>query len=152
MDTTFWVTLGINAVVTLVLVMAAIVITPVASAKVVNFLYTRRVSRSLKQKQIELSAYERVKAFHLGTKDKQFYYVFLGTLSTGFFIASATCMIAAVVVGKAYTDERFLAGLLVGVICGLLGVLMLVGMQTTASNLENFEDYEKRVKERWPDA
>jgi ABC-type Mn2+/Zn2+ transport system permease subunit len=61
-------------------------------------------------------------------------------------------MIAAVVVGKAYTDERFLAGLLVGVICGLLGVLMLVGMQTTASNLENFEDYEKRVKERWPDA
>jgi hypothetical protein len=100
-----------------------------------------------------LANYERIKGFHLGTKDKQFYYVYLGTISIACFIASSTCLIATVIVDMANHDvERLVVGLLFGSIFGLLGILIVVGMQYTATNLENFEGYEKRVKERWPDA
>jgi hypothetical protein len=152
MDTAFWVTIGIDAVVAFVVGILGAAIAPAASAKLVNFLYARRVARSLKQKQIELRDYERIKAFHLGTKDKHFYYVYLGTFSIASFIASATCMIVAVVVGASYTDERFIIGALSGFIFGLLGILILIGMQSTANNLEDFDEYEKRIKERWSDA
>jgi hypothetical protein len=152
-DSTFWVTLAINAVLTLLLGLIAIIIAPVASAKLTDFLYTRRVSRTLKQKQKELSAYNLVKAFHQGTKDKQFYYVFLSTFAIGFFIAAAISFIlVTILAGENYFSEKYIVGFFVGCICLLLGILMLVGMRTTATNLENFNEYEKRVKDRWPDA
>ena len=155
MDTMFWITLGINAVVTLFLGVVAILIAPVASAKLSNYLYTRQVSRSLKQKQEELRNYERIKAFHLGTKDRQFYYVYLGAISSMCFIAAATCIIAlAVTDARALSDAGpvILVLFIILLFTSLMGLLILAGMKSTATNLENFEEYEKRVKERWPDA
>lgn len=153
-DPAFWITLAINAVVTLVLGVVAILITPVTVRRMISLLERRRTSRSLKQKTQELADYRRIKAFHEGKKDRYFFYVYVGTISIGFAVMAATCFIVTVLhtMREHYFLDGVIMGFVVGIICVLISVLSLVGMQYTAANLEKFDDYERRVKERWPDA
>jgi hypothetical protein len=48
MDKMSWVTIGIDAVVAFIVGVLGAAVAPSASAKVVNFFYARKVSRSLK--------------------------------------------------------------------------------------------------------
>jgi uncharacterized membrane protein YbhN (UPF0104 family) len=154
MSNEFWIGLAANAVVTIVLGVVATIIAPITAAKVANFFYARKMTRTLKLKQNELRDYERIKAFHEGKKDKVFFYVFLATVAVLFFIGASLCFIlAALGVANNYIEHvQLIIAVLIGCLCALLGMLIMAGMQKTANNLENFSDYEKRVKERWPDA
>lgn len=154
MSKEFWIGLAVNIVLTLVLGVVTYMIAPVASAKLTDFLYSRRAKRSLKQKRIELAHYHRIKAFHEGTKDKQFYYVYLAALASGAFVAAAIVFLgtAMVELHAQRNTERFFIGMFGGTFFSLIGLLLITGMYTTATRLEKFDEYEKQVKTRWPDA
>jgi hypothetical protein len=149
-----WVQLAANAALTLVLGVVAILITPVAARAIIALFERQRTSHSLKRKTRELADYARIKAFHEGKKDKYFFYVYVGTISIGFAIMAATSFIVTIIYmsKENYFLDGVIVGYLVGIICVLISILSLAGLQYTATNLEKFDEYEKRVKERWPDA
>jgi hypothetical protein len=154
MDREFWLKTVVTFLVAVGGAIIGAILKPVATAKVAYFFSARQLKKSRKQRETDLREYEQIKAFRAGTRDKQAYYVILGTVSVALFVGASMCLLAVLIlyVTGYGRFEHFATGLIFGVVFSLLGILGIAVMSTTAARLEQFDEYEKSVKEKWPDA
>jgi hypothetical protein len=119
----------------------------------ISGLISTRKSKSLhKRKMQEWQQYTRVKNFKEGKQDKYVYYLLEAIASIWCAIVAATLALAvaqAETVAGTQIALPMAIGLLAAVMFTLVAVVLAISIQTTESNLRNFEEYEKQVREKW---
>lgn len=119
------------------------------SPAVNDFVSKRRDKKLSKRRNDEWRQYRRLKGFRTGKGDRYVFYI----TSVGFAVISA--IVGGVATIIAALDERIpledpiLLLLLVAIVGFLMAGAVLWGINETETRYQNFDEYEKRVREKW---
>ena len=144
-------------IVSLVLAIPLGIATNLLTPRLVSYLGTRKLIKTTRTKEQELKAYQQVKAFKDGTRDKYPFYMVVSTLCICFELASVTLMLGAFLIFPISPDDFLTVDpvrLILGILTGgffVLGIVLLTIIPTTERRLENFDGYTAEVRKKWGD-
>jgi hypothetical protein len=134
-------------VTSLVLAIPLSIASNLLTTRVISYLEKRKLIKARKTKEQALQAYNRIKAFREGTRDRYPYYILLGSSAALCAVASSTIVIVVVLISPSF--EWGATSLLIALLLALLAVAFLAGIYETARQLERFDDYKKEFEKRW---
>jgi hypothetical protein len=133
-------------VISLVLAIPLGIASNLLTTRFIGYLEKRKILKTHKTKQTELRMYRRVKAFREGTRDRYPFYIMLAGSGVGCLVAGCTCVIVAFLVIGVPLKE---ISILFAITFVLLGTTLLFGINETAKQLENFDEYKAMLENRW---
>ena len=115
-----------------------------------QYLQSRKLLKQTKTKQQALRGFNRIKAFHEGTRDRYAFYILLATAAIICAIIASTLILIISIQNHEYPVAiEYAIVALVAVIAVLLATLLSVGLYETARQIERFDDYKAEFEARW---
>jgi hypothetical protein len=150
-DTRLWIGLLLGALFSIPAVIMAIFL----ASWTPNFIRSRRQKELTKNRDQELKQYAKMKALFTGKEDKYFYFLLTATLAILSFIFGCSASIALFIrvsLGQLTLSDSISVDSLL-VIFAFFGafftMVFLASLYLAGTNLANFKEYEKKVKEKW---
>jgi hypothetical protein len=145
MDITTWI-----SVAALALVVPLGVATNLLTPKVVGYLERRKLLKTHRTREQEISEYKRIEEFKNRVRDRYPYYILLSSASSIFMlIAFALALLTFwhVMHGLDFSNSVLFAGF--AVISFMLSIVLLITIAATARRIERFDDYTAQIRAKW---
>jgi hypothetical protein len=125
--------------------------TNLLTPRLVSYLEKRKLIKSNRTKEQDVTAYRSIEAFKKGTRDKYASYVALAALSVIFTVGGATCALLWALkynnAGESDLHAAFLPILMA--VFFLLSALFLAMIVATARRIERFDEYTAEMRAKW---
>jgi MFS family permease len=128
------------------------IITNMLTPILVGYLEKRKLIKTHRTRQTELTQFRLIADFKAGRRDRYPYYISLGTVSVLFGIASATCiLIFSMIKYENRLDELPLFIGLLGIGLALLASGIAASITNVARQIERFDEYKAQIRKKWGD-
>ena len=120
----------------------------ILTPRLLSYLERRKVLKTTKTRQQEQLIFDRTRAFKSGKRDRYAFY-FVCAASAIFCMIAASALFVLMCILPMTLDNILVCAAIAVVTLGL-ALSLILGIHITSYNIENFEDYEQRLRERWP--
>jgi hypothetical protein len=139
-------------IITLALSVPVGVLTNLLTPRFSLYLEKRKLIRANATRQQAIRMYNRVKAFHNGTRDRYPYYLQLGGWAVICAVASSTCIILIVLIKpellRPIGPSAFVL-LVLAAVFATFSVLLMAGLHGVSRQLDRFDDYKAELERQW---
>ncbi len=142
-------------IISLVLAIPLGIATNLLTPRLVDYLGRRKLIKTTNTKEQELKAYQQVKDFKNGKRDKYPFYLMLATLCICFELAASALALSGLISLPILSEDFFTAEpmrVILGVFTFcffVFGIVMLLIIRSTERRLENFQEYTAEVRKKW---
>jgi hypothetical protein len=123
------------------------ILTHMHGIRLERFLENRDLLKKRKTREQALVAFNRIKAFREGKRDKYPFYMILAGVAVTLAITASTFVLIAVIVSVSL--ELRLILLLLGLLAALIAIILLAGIYETDRQITRFDDYKTEFEQRW---
>lgn len=147
MDISTWISIA-----ALVLVIPLGVATNLVTPKVVGHLEQRKLIKTHRTREQQISEYRRIEDFKNGVRDRYPFYILLSSVSIFFMLISFG--VALLTFWLAMHAADFMNAVFSGAFAILfftISVVCLFAIPATARRIERFDDYTAQIRAKWGD-
>jgi hypothetical protein len=115
--------------------------------RIFRYLEMRKGISTLRSREFAQLEYDRIKAFKTGKKDRHAYYLLMAASAVLSAIVASTALLFAIL-SPFDLPEKVIAALF-AVFAGLYCIKLMVDFYQTILQVENFEGYQRKFKNKW---
>jgi hypothetical protein len=115
--------------------------------RILDYLQKRKVISSLRSREFAQLEYDRIKAFKTGKKDRHAYYLLMAASAVISAIVASTALLFAIL--SPFDLPGKIMAALFAVLAGFYCIKLMVDFYQTIVQVENFEGYQRKFKNKW---
>jgi len=128
--------------------------------RLVHYLESRKLLKKYKTRQQAIEVFNRIKAFHNGTRDRNPYYILLASSAVVCAIITSTLFLIIIIFRNELplvilSEKEFSLAIptfffvMLAAVPALMMVIFLLIIYETARQIERFDDYKAEFEKRW---